>query len=107
MPTLARTCELLFLFGSALMGNGDMPPETLVDVVHHLPKDLTMSACVLNAVEMNIVMYHLMDDGILHFSFRQIKADADTETEVVEFHLTKQFPLFLIHKHAKKGLGVA
>lgn len=67
------------------MGNRDMPSETQVDVVHHLTKNLTMSARVLNAVEMNIVMYHLMDDGILYFIFRQVKADADTETEVVEF----------------------
>ena len=107
VPAFASTCELLFLFGSALMGNRDMPSETQVYVVHHLTKNLTMSARVLNAVEMNVIVYHLMDDSVLHFSFRQIKADADTETEVVEFHLTKQFPLFLIHKHAKKGLGIA
>ena len=89
------------------MGNGDMPSETQVDIVHHLTKDLAMSTRVLNAVEMDIIMYHLMDDGILHFIFRQVKADADTETEIVEFHLTEQFPLFLIHKHAKKSLGIA
>ena len=52
------------------MGNRDMPSETLVDVVHHLPKDLTMSACVLDAVEMDVIVYHLMDDSILHFVFR-------------------------------------
>ena len=85
VPTLANTCELLFLFGSALMGNRDMPSETQVDVVHHLPKDLSMSTCVLNAVEVNIIVYHLVDDGILYFIFWQVKADADTETEVVEF----------------------
>ena len=107
VPTLARTCELLFLLRSTLMGNRDMPSETLVDVVHHLPKHLTMSTCVLNAVEVNIIVYHLVDDGILYFIFRQVKADADTETEVVEFQLTEQFPSFLIYKHAKEGLGVA
>ena len=89
------------------MGNSDMPFETLVDVIHHLPKDLAMSTRVLNAVEMDIIMYHLMDDGILHFIFRQVKTDADTETEIVEFHLTEQFPSFLIYKHAKEGLGIA
>ena len=107
VPAFASTCELLFLFGSTLMGNRYMSSETLVDVVHHLPKDLSMSTCVLNAVEVDIIMYHLVDDGILYFIFRQVKADADTETEVVEFQLTEQFPLFLIHKHAKKGLGIA
>ena len=85
VPTLSRTCELLFLFGSALMGNRDMPSETQVDVVHHLPKDLSMSTCVLNAVEMNIIVYHLMDDSILYFIFRQVKAGADAETEIVKF----------------------
>ena len=89
------------------MGNRDMPSETQVDVVHHLPKDLSMSTCVLYAVKMNIIMYHLMDDSILYFIFRQVKADADTETEVIKFQLTEQFPSFLIYKHAKEGLGVA
>ena len=89
------------------MGNRDMPSETLVYVVHHLAKDLSMSACVLNAVEMDIIMYHLMDDSVLHFIFGQVKTYADTEAEIVEFQFAKQFPLFLIHKHAKKGLGIA
>ena len=89
------------------MGNSDMSSETLVDVVHHLPKDLAMSTRVLDAVEMDIIMYHLMDDSVLHFIFRQVKADADTETEVVKLHLTEQFPSFLIYKHAKEGLGIA
>ena len=107
VPTLASTCELLFLFGSALMGNRDMPSETQVDIVHHLTEYLSMSTCVLNTVEVNIIMYHLMDDSIFHLIFRQVKADADTETEVVEFQLTEQFPSFLIYKHAKESLGVA
>ena len=107
VPTLTSTCELLFLFGSALMGNRDMPFETLVDIVHHLTEYLSMSTCVLNTVEVNIIMYHLMDDSIFHLIFRQVKADADTETEVVEFQLTEQFPSFLIYKHAKEGLGIA
>ena len=67
------------------MGNRDMSSETQVYVVHHLPKDLSMSTCVLNAVEVDIIVYHLVDDGILYFIFWQVKADADTETEVVEF----------------------
>ncbi len=107
VPTFTSTCELLFLFGSALMGNRDMPSETQVYVVHHLPKDLSMSTCVLNAVEVNIIVYHLVDDGILYFIFWQVKAGADTETEVVEFQLTEQFPSFLIYKHAKESLGIA
>ena len=89
------------------MGNSNMPSETLVDVIHHLPKDLSMSTCVLNAIEMNIIMYHLVDDSIFHLIFWQVKAYADTETEVVEFQLTEQFPSFLIYKHAKESLGVA
>ena len=89
------------------MGNRDMPSETLVDVVHHLPKHLTMSTCVLDAVEMDVIVYHLMDDSILHFVFRQVKTYADTETEIVEFQFAEQLPPFLIYKHAKEGLGVA
>ena len=89
------------------MGNRDMPSETLVDVVHHLPKDLSMRTCVLYAVEMDIIMYHLMDDSVLHFIFGQVKPYAYTETEIVEFQFAKQFPPFLIYKHTEEGLGVA
>ena len=89
------------------MGNRDMPSETLVYVVHHLAKDLTMSTCVLNAIEVNKIMYHLMDDSILHFIFRQVKTYADTETEIVEFKFAEQLPPLLIYKHTEEGLGVA
>ena len=84
-----------------------MPSETLVYVVHHLAKDLTMSACVLNAVEMDVIVYHLMDDSILHFVFRQVKTYADTETEIVELQFAEQLPPLLIYKHTEEGLGVA
>ena len=89
------------------MGNRDMSSETQVYVVHHLTKDLSMSTCVLNAVEMDVIVYHLMDDSILHFVFRQVKTYADTETEIVEFQFAEQFPPFLIYKHTEEGLGVA
>ena len=89
------------------MGNRDMPSETQVDVVHHLPKDLSMSTCVLNAVEMDVIVYHLMDDSVLNFAFRQVKTDADTETEIVELQFAEQFPPFLIYKHTEEGLGIA
>ena len=89
------------------MGNRDMPSETQVDVVHHLPKDLSMRTCVLYAVEMDIIMYHLMDDSVLNFAFRQVKTDADTETEIVELQFAEQFPPFLIYKHTEESLGVA
>ena len=89
------------------MGNRDMPSETLVDVVHHLAKDLTMSTCVLDAVEVNIIMYHLMDDSVLHFIFGQVKPYADTETEIVELQFAEQFPPFLIYKHTEESLGIA
>lgn len=107
VPALANTCELLFLLRSTLMCNRDMPSETLVYVVHHLAKDLTMGTCVLYAVEMDVIVYHLMDDSILHFIFGQVKTDTDTETEIVELQFAKQFPPLLIHKHTEEGLGVA
>ena len=89
------------------MGNRDMPSETLVYVVHHLAKDLSMRTCVLYAVEMDIIMYHLMDDSVLHFIFGQVKTYADTETEIVELQFAEQFPPFLIYKHTEESLGIA
>ena len=89
------------------MGNRDMPSETQVDVVHHLAKNLTMSTCVLNAIEIDVIVYHLMDDSVLNFAFRQVKTDADTETEIVELQFAEQFPPFLIYKHTVESLGIA
>lgn len=89
------------------MGNRDMPSETQVDVVHHLAKNLTMSTCVLNAIEIDVIVYHLMDDSVLNFAFRQVKTDADTETEIVELQFAEQFPPFLIYKHTEESLGIA
>ena len=89
------------------MGNRDMPSETLVDVVHHLAKDLTMSTCVLNAIEIDVIVYHLMDDSVLHFIFGQVKPYAYTETEIVELQFAEQFPPFLIYKHTEESLGIA
>ena len=84
-----------------------MPSETQVDVVHHLAKNLTMSTCVLNAIEIDVIVYHLMDDSVLNFAFRQVKTDADTETEIVELQFAEQFPPFLIYKHTEESLGIA
>lgn len=89
------------------MGNRDMPSETQVDVVHHLAKNLTMSTCVLNAIEIDVIVYHLMDDSVLNFAFWQVKTDADTETEIVELQFAEQFPPFLIYKHTEESLGIA
>ena len=89
------------------MGNRDMPPETQVDIIHHLTKDLTMSTCVLNAVEVNIIMYHLVDDSVFYLVFEQIKTGAYAKTEVVKLHLTEQFPTFLIDKHPEECPGIA
>lgn len=89
------------------MGNRDMPSETLIDVVHHLAKNLTMSTCVLNAIEIDVIVYHLMDDSVLNFAFWQVKTDADTETEIVELQFAEQFPPFLIYKHTEESLGIA
>ena len=66
-----------------------------------------MGTCVLNTVEVDVIVYHLVDNSVLHFIFRQVKADADTETEIVELQFAKQFPPFLIYKHTEEGLGVA
>ena len=107
VPAFASSCELLFLFGGTLMGNRDVSSEMQVDVVHHLTKNLSMSTCVLDAVEVNIIMYHLVDDGIFYFIFRQVKTDADTKSEIIMLHLTEQCPPLLIYKHTQECLGVA
>ena len=89
------------------MGNRDMPPETQVYIIHHLTKDLAMSTCILNAVEVNIIMYHLVDDSVFYLVFGQIKTGAYAKTEVVKLHLTEQFPTFLIDKHPEECPGIA
>ena len=89
------------------MSDCDIPSESLVDIVHHLTKDLAMRTCVLDTIEMDVIMYHLMDDSIFHFVFGQIKTSADTKTEIVWLKFAKECLSLLIDKHSEKCLGVA
>ena len=89
------------------MSDCDIQSKTQVYIVHHLTKDLAMSACVLDAVEMNIIMYHLMDDSIFHLVFGQVKTSADTKTEIVWLKFAKECLSLLIDKHSEECLGVA
>ena len=107
VPTLTTVGELLFLLGSALVSDCDIPSESLVDIVHHLTKDFAMRTCVLDTIEMDVIMYHLMDDSIFHFVFGQIKTSADTKTEIVWLKFAKECLSLLIDKHSEECLGIA
>lgn len=83
VPALTGIHKLLPLLGSALVSDGDMPAEARVYITHHLPKDLSVSTRILNAVVVYIIMYHLMNDSIFDFGFGQIHSCTYPEAEII------------------------
>lgn len=54
-----------------------------VDTLHLLAKKAAVGRGVAEVVESDVIMDHLMENGILHQLFGQIKAGIDTEDEIL------------------------
>ena len=54
-----------------------------IDAFHKLAEETTVSRGVAEMVESDVIMDHLMENGILHQLFGQIKAGIDTEDEIL------------------------
>lgn len=85
MPLLAAVCNLCRLSVCHSVRHGDVSAKPVVDVVHHLSKQAAMRRSVFQSVIRNIIMYHLMDDGIFQHPFRPVGIGADAQSEVVEY----------------------
>lgn len=55
----------------------------VVNAFHVLAEETTVSRGVAEVVESDVIMDHLMEDGVLDEFFGQIKAGIDTEDEIL------------------------
>lgn len=55
----------------------------VVNALHMLAEEAPVGGGVAEMVESDVIMDHLMENGILHQLFGQIKAGIDTEDEIL------------------------
>ena len=55
----------------------------VVNAFHKLAEEASVGGGVAEVVESDVIMDHLMENGILHQLFGQIKAGIDTEDEIL------------------------
>ena len=54
-----------------------------IDAMHLAAEELAVGGSVVELVDGDVIMDHLMEDGILDELFRQVKTGIDTEDEVL------------------------
>lgn len=78
-----------------------------VDARHVLAEEPTVRGSVAELVDGNVIMNHLMEDGILDEGLGQVDTDVDTENEVLVVHRTKEPRTTTCEGHfAEKTLGM-
>ena len=65
------------------VGNGYMAVCFGVDPIHFAAEEKTVGGGVAELVESDIIMNHLMEDGVLNEGFREVNTRVDTEHEVL------------------------
>ncbi len=68
---------------SKTVGNGYMAVCFGVDPIHFAAEEKTVSGGVAELVESDIIMNHLMEDGVLNDGFGEVNTRVDTEHEVL------------------------
>ena len=54
-----------------------------IDAMHLAAEELAVGGSVVELVDGDVIMNHLMEDGILNELFRQVKTCIDTKDEVL------------------------
>ncbi len=70
-----------FGFGEAVR-DGDVAVAFGINTRHLTAEELAMGGGVVVLVDGNVIMNHLMEDGVLDEGFWEVNADVDTEDEV-------------------------
>lgn len=98
---------LLMLLGSEAMEDTDMPARG-IEARHLLAEKAAMGRGVLPAVEGDIVVNHLVEDGILHHLLGKVYARVDTQDEIGVVPAATEEPALLAKTDlAEEGLGIA
>ena len=85
-----RADDLQAFFAGGAVGDSQVATETGVDVIHHLPESSAVGGGVVDLIVSDVVVDHLMDDGVLEFGFIEIEALAYTQPEIREMLLAKE-----------------
>ena len=72
------------------VGNSDMAVAFGVDAVHLTAKELAVGGSVMELIDSDVVMDHLMEDGIFDEGFGEVNAGVDTEDEVLVSETTEE-----------------
>ena len=84
-----------------------MPVTGGVDALHLLAEEAAVGRGIAEVVDGDVIMDHLMEDGILDERFRQVDAGVDTENEVLMAYGSKE-PCAMLNEGylAEEGAGV-
>ena len=89
------------------VGDRNMAVAFGVDTLHLTAEELTMGGGVTELVDGDVVMDHLMEDGVLDEGFGQVNAGVDTEDEVFVAEAAKETLLATGESEfAQKAFGV-
>jgi hypothetical protein len=67
--------------GRETIGDGDVAAVGTVDVVHHAAEQRTVGRGVVQAVEGDVKVDHLVDDDIVEFFGREVEVQAEPQSE--------------------------
>lgn len=101
-------CRLRPLRIRQAVRNGDMTVALGIDACHLMTKEPAMRRSVAELVDGDVVMNHLMEDGVLNEFFRQVNTGINTQDEVLVAVSGKQALPTTSKSHlAKETFGVA
>ena len=78
---LSFPLRLLALLGREAIGDTDMPSYG-IQTIHLRSEKATMRRAVLQLVDRNIIMNHLMEDDVFYHVLRQVYAGVDTQDKI-------------------------
>ena len=78
------------LFGCKAVRDGNVARSFGVDTLHFLTEKAAVGRGVAEMVDSDVIMDHLMEDGVFDKVFRQVNTDVDTEDEVIIMRRTKE-----------------
>ena len=101
-------CRLRPLRIRQAVGNSDMTVALGIDACHLMTKEPAMRRSVAELVDGDVIMNHLMEDGVLNEFFRQVNTGIDTQDEVLVAVSGKQALSTSSESHlAEEPLGMA
>ena len=100
--------ELGQLVGGKAARDRDVTVALSVDTLHLLAEETAVGGGVAEAIDGDVIVDHLMEDGILDKIFRQVVAGVDTQGEARERPIAKE-PLTMLQEgeFAQESAGVA